>query len=195
MTRLTGSSNSLPVARCATILLLLLTGVVLFAHAAFAQNGYTGVFGGGPFYKNAANNIREIENSGFTEAIVWSVEVKSNGDLNLNGEFPLTSNGSYIGDQTHPDFAGNMAILKQGNVKRITLSIGSSNVGDWQDITALVHSQGTVPGSILYQDFQALKTAIPALDAVDFDDENSFDLDTVWRHAGQPRLSRAARCL
>lgn len=179
MTRLTGSSSYAAVARCATILLFLLSGVAFSTQAAFAQNGYTGIFGGGPFYKNAANNIREIENSGFTEAIVWSVEVKTNGDLNLNGEFPLTSNGSDIGDQTHPDFAGNMAILKQGNVKRITLSIGSSNVGDWQDITALVHSQGTGPGSILYQDFQALKTAIPALDAVDFDDENSFDLDTT----------------
>jgi hypothetical protein len=161
------------------ILLLLLSGLGFSAQAAFAQTGSTGIFGGGPFYKNAANNIKEIENSGFTEAIVWSVEVKSNGDLNLNGEFPLTSNGSYIGGQTYPDFAGNMAILKQGTVKRVTLSIGSSNVGDWQDITALVKSQGTGPGSILYQDFQSLKNAIPALDAVDFDDENSFDLNTT----------------
>jgi len=162
---------------CQTVLLLVLLGVS--AQVAFAQAGFTGIFGGGPFYKNATSNITEIENSGFTEAIVWSVEVKSNGDLNLNGEFPLTANGSYIGDQTHPDFAGNMAILKQGTVKRVTLSIGSSNVGDWQDITALVKSQGTGPGSILYQDFQSLKNAIPALDAVDFDDENSFDLDTT----------------
>lgn len=176
--RLTGFFNYPAVARCTTILLLLLLGVGFSAQAAFAQTGYTGIFGGGPFYKNATNNIREIENSGFTEAIVWSVEVSSTGDLNLNGEFPLTSNGSY-GGQTHPDFAGNMATLKQGNVKRITLSIGSSNVGDWQDITALVHSQGTGPGSILYQDFQSLKNAIPALDAIDFDDENSFDLDTT----------------
>jgi len=163
----------------AAIVFLLLSGLGLSTPSAFAQTGFTGIFGGGPFYNNATNNIKEIENSGFTEAIVWSVEVKSNGDLNLNGEFPLTSNGSYIGGQTHPDFAGNMSILKQGSVKRVTLSIGSSNVGDWQDITALVKSQGTGPGSILYQDFQSLKSAIPALDAVDFDDENSFDLGTT----------------
>lgn len=158
---------------------LALIATLALTSAAFAQNGYVGVFGGGPFYINATNNIREIQNSGFTEAIVWSVEVKSNGDLNLNGEFPLTSGGAYIGGQTHPDFAGNMSVLKQGNVKRVTLSIGSSNVGDWQDITALVNAQGTGPGSILYQDFQVLKAAIPALDAVDFDDENSFDLTTT----------------
>jgi hypothetical protein len=165
------------VAGCATVFLFLL--LVFSDQSAFAQTGYTGIFGGGPFYKNAAANIQEIQNSGFTEAIVWSVEVSSAGDLNLNGEFPLTSNGVYIGAETHPDFAGNMSLLKQGNVKRVTLSIGSSNYGDWEDITALVEAQGTGPGSILYQDFQALKTAIPALDAIDFDDENSYNLSTT----------------
>jgi len=151
----------------------------LFGVTASAQTGFTGIFGGGPLYINAANNIAELQNSGFTEVIVWSVEVKTNGDLNLNGEFPLTSNGAYIGDQTHPDFAANMAALKQGTVKRITFSIGSSNFGDWQDIKALVNSQGTGMDSILYKDFAALKAAIPALDAIDFDDENSFDSPTT----------------
>lgn len=132
------------------------------AQAAFAQgSGFTGIFGGGPFYKNAAPNITEIENSGFTEAIVWSVEVSSTGDLNFNGEFPLTSAGVYIGNELHPDFPGNMAKLKQGTVRRVTFSIGSSNYGDWEDITNLVNTQGTGPGSILYEDFAALKAAIP----------------------------------
>jgi hypothetical protein len=165
--------------RGAAIVLFLLLVVVFSGEVASAQAGFTGIFGGGPFYKNAANNITEIENSGFTEAIVWSVEVNSVGDLNFNGEFPLTSGGVYIGDQTHPDFAANMATLKQGTVKRVTFSIGSSNFGDWQDITALVNAQGTGSNSILYKDFQALKAAIPALDAIDFDDENSFNSPTT----------------
>ncbi len=172
-------SHQAPVIRGATILLFFLLAVAFSGEMASAQTGFTGIFGGGPFYKNAANNITEIENSGFTEAIVWSVEVNSVGDLNFNGEFPLTSNGVYIGDQTHSDFASNMALLKQGTVKRVTFSIGSSNFGDWQDITALVKSQGTGPTSILYKDFQALKAAIPSLDAIDFDDENSFDTPTT----------------
>lgn len=150
--------------------------VALFLCTASAQTtGYTGIFGGGPFYKNAASNITEIENSGFTEAIVWSVEVSSTGDLNFNGEFPLTSNGVYVGNQTYPNFASDMSQLKQGTVKRVTFSVGSSNFGDWENIKALVNSQGTGPTSILYKDFAALKAAIPALDAIDFDDENSFD--------------------
>jgi hypothetical protein len=167
------------VIRGVAIFLFLVLAVAFFDPAAAAQIGFTGIFGGGPFYKNATNNITEIENSGFTEAIVWSVEVSSTGDLNFNGEFPLTANGVYIGDQTHSDFASNMALLKQGTVKRVTFSIGSSNFGDWQDITALVKSQGTGPTSILYKDFAALKAAIPALDAIDFDDENSFNSPTT----------------
>jgi hypothetical protein len=152
------------------------------ACADTTPQGFSGIFGGGPLYitsKGASANITELQNSGFTEVIVWSVEVKPNGDLNLNGEFPLTSAGAYIGDQLYPDFASDMSRLKQGKVQRVTFSIGSSNFGDWQDITALVRSQGTGPDSILYQDFAALKAAIPAIDAIDFDDENSFDLTTT----------------
>ena len=149
-----------------------------------APKGYTGIFGGGPFYKtanfNVSKDIAEIEHSGFSEAIVWSVEVSSTGDLNFNGEFPLTSKGAYIGNKTYPKFPADMATLKKaGIVKRVTFSIGSSNYGDWENITALVKAQGVGPKSILYKDFVALKKAIPALDAIDFDDENSFNLPTT----------------
>ncbi len=169
----------LTIVRVASVVLFLFLAIGLFQQTALAQTGYTGIFGGGPFYKNASANITEIENSGFTEAIVWSVEVSSTGDLNFNGEFPLTSGGVYVGDQYYPSFASDMAQLKQGTVKRVTFSIGSSNFGDWEDITALVNAQGTGPTSILYQDFAALKAAIPALDAIDFDDENSFNSPTT----------------
>ena len=174
MQRLSQSQLNPTVAHLAAILFFLCLTATLQA-----QTGFTGIFGGGPFYKNASANITEIENSGFTEAIVWSVEVSSTGDLNFNGEFPLTSGGVYVGNNSYPDFPSDMAKLKQGTVKRVTFSIGSSNFGDWENITALVNSQGTGPSSILYKDFQALKAAIPALDAIDFDDENSFNSPTT----------------
>ena len=117
------------------IFLFLAVMVTMSGVPASAQTGFTGIFGGGPFYKNATNNITEIENSGFTEAIVWSVEVNSTGDLNFNGEFPLTSAGVYVGNQYYPNFPADMAQLKQGTVKRVTFSVGSSNYGDWEDIT------------------------------------------------------------
>ena len=162
--------------RSQTRTLLVLAIFCLLAQTASAQStGLTGLFGGGPFYKTASANITQVENSGFTEAVVWSVEVNPAGDLDFNGEFPLTSGGLYVGNQTWPNFPADMAQLKQGTVKRVTFSIGSSNYGDWENIKALVDSQGTGPTSILYKDFQALKAAIPALDAIDMDDENSYD--------------------
>jgi hypothetical protein len=183
-TQLVSFCPGAPALRRAAILFFLAFFLLTMALSAVAQTGYTGIFGGGPFYKgNVGPNITEIENSGFTEAIVWSVEVNSTGDLNFNGEFPLTSGGVYVGNQTYPNFPADMAQLKQGTVKRVTFSVGSSNYGDWEDITSLVQSQGTGPTSILYQDFAALKAAIPALDAIDFDDENSYNEPTTVQFA------------
>jgi hypothetical protein len=157
---------------------LLLCGACAFAGTAAAQTGYVGILGGGPIYKQDPNNIGELKKSGFNELIVWSVEVNSSGDLNLNGEFPLTSAGAYIGNQTYPNFAADLKKIKKGTVTRVTLSIGSSNYGDWEDIKALVDSQGTGKKSILYKDFAALKKALP-IDAIDFDDENSYDASST----------------
>ena len=102
--------------------------------------------------------------------------------MNLNGEFPLTSEGDYIGNETYPDFRADLKTIKRGKVKRVTLSIGSSNYGDWENIKALVDSQGTGPDSILYQDFAALKAALP-LDAIDFDEENGYDESSTIKFA------------
>jgi hypothetical protein len=120
-----------------------LGAAALFAGTAAAQTGYIGILGGGPVYKHNPTNIRELRKAGFNELIVWSVEVGSTGDLNLNGEFPLTSKGQYIGDQTWPQFARDLKNIKTGKVTRITFSIGSSNFGDFQNLKALVDSQGT----------------------------------------------------
>ncbi len=170
------------ICRAITVLFLFVLAASCVPEASAQAVGYTGIFGGGPFYKNPAA-ITEIESSGFSEAIVWSVEVNSSGDLNFNGEFPLTSGGVYVGNQSYPNFPAQMAQLKQGTVKRVTFSIGSSNFGDWENITALIQSQGTGPTSILYKDFAALKAAIPALDALDFDDENSYNDPTTVQFA------------
>jgi hypothetical protein len=161
---------------------VLLYGVGVFAGTAAAQTGFVGILGGGPVYKHIPTNIKELRISGFNELIVWSVEVNSTGDLNLNGEFPLTSAGAYIGNQTHPDFPSDLAKIKRGTVKRVTLSIGSSNFGDWEDIKSLVDSQGTGPKSILYKDFVAIRKALP-IDAIDFDDENSYDASSTTKFA------------
>ena len=152
------------------------------AGAAAAQTGYVGILGGGPTYKQQPKNVGELAKSGFNELLVWSVEVNSTGDLNLNGEFPLTSGGAYIGKSAYPNFAKDLKKIKEGTPMRITFSVGSSNYGDWEDIKALVDSQGTGKTSILYKDFKALIKAVP-VDAIDFDDENSYDSESTVKFA------------
>jgi len=159
-----------------------LGGAALFAGTAMAATGYIGILGGGPTYMHNPAYVKELRTAGFNELIVWSVEVKENGDLNLNGEFPLTSNGKYIGDQTWPKFARDLRSIKTGKVTRITLSIGSSNFGDFQNLKALVDSQGTGKKSILYKDFASLAAALP-VDAIDLDDENSYDSESTIKFA------------
>ena len=161
---------------------LMLLGLAASGNAAAAPTGYVGILGGGPIYKQNPSNVGELKKSGFNELIVWSVEVNSTGDLNLNGEFPLTSNGVYVGNKTYPKFPAELKKIKSGSVTRITFSVGSSNYGDFEDIKALVDSQGTGPSSILYKDFAALKKAVP-VDAIDFDDENSYDAESTTKFA------------
>jgi hypothetical protein len=162
---------------------LALCGIGACGSAAAAQTGYIGVLGGGAVVQHIKKNINELRNGGFTEVIIWSVEVNSTGDLNLDGGFPMTSAGVYIGNQTYPHLPAQLATIKGGGkVKRFTLSIGSSNYGDWEDIKALVDSQGTGKNSILYKDFAAIKAALP-IDAVDFDDENGYDAESTIKFA------------
>jgi hypothetical protein len=162
---------------------LTLCGLAAFAGPAAAQTGYVGILGAGAVVQHVKKNINELSKSGFNEVIIWSVEVSSTGDLNLDGGFPLTSAGAYIGNQTYPFFPADLVTIKKsGKVTRFTLSIGSSNYGDWEDIKSLVDAQGTGKKSILYKDFAAIKAAL-SIDAIDFDDENSYDAESTIKFA------------
>jgi hypothetical protein len=168
---------------CRAVWLLAICSLIALAGPASAQTGYVGILGAGAVVQHIKKNIEELSDSGFNEVMIWSLEVGATGDLNLDGGFPLTSNGTYIGNQTYPDFPGDMVkIKKSGKVTRFTLTIGSSNYGDFQNIKALIDSQGTGRNSILYKDFATMKAAWP-LDAVDFDDENSYDSESTIKFA------------
>jgi hypothetical protein len=168
-----------------TASVLALCGLALSSAAGAATPGYTGFYGGGPMYKHVASNITEIQNSGFNEIIIWSVQITAAGDLNLNGEFPLTSGGVYIGNNTWPNFAADLVAMKQGGPKRITFSVGSSNANpsDFDRIKSLIATQGTGSTSALYKSFQALKQALPSVDAIDFDDESTYDSASMTQFA------------
>jgi hypothetical protein len=135
----------------------------------------SGVFGGGPFYHDADTVMPAMRASGFSTMILWSIHIHSNGDLVLN-DVPIFSNGAYNGSDA--SWPSKVASLKTSptSVTRIEFSVGAGGTADFETIESLVASQGTGPSSILYKNFSALRAAIPATDAIDFDDESNYDV-------------------
>lgn len=154
----------------------------------------TAIYGGGPFYPIAPDRsstdlpatIALLKASGFTTVVEWGLQLNSDktgshvGDLQLN--FPIVSDGVYIGDPDWPDM---LAGLKTGttSVDRLIFSVLGYEGGTFPTIQWLIETQGTTPDSILYRNFAALKQAIPAIDGIDFDDETLFDPDTTVKFA------------
>lgn len=160
-----------------TLLLLFLVK----SQVAYAQ--FNGVYIGGPMWYGEQTTFDAIKASGFNEVILWAIHVDpSNGDLYLNMPEPwnrvtLFSEGEWIDNPDNNNFLSNLRSLKQGqtSVVRLTWSIGTSFDDDFQSIETLVDSQGTGTDSILYRNFQALKTQMPFIDALDYDDERNYD--------------------
>jgi len=156
--------------------------ILAVANPTTAQ-AVSAIYGGGPLYKTGAStHINELKASGFSEVVVWNISVSSGGGLNFNGEFPLCSGGSYIGGSTHSGFASEMSSLKSG-ISRLTFSVGAAGASTFGNIKNLVNSQGTGSGSILYKNFRALALAIPAVDAIDLDDETTYDKSSMVKFA------------
>ncbi|MBN8227772.1 discoidin domain-containing protein [Corallococcus macrosporus] len=150
------------------------------APAALADSA---IYGGGPFYSGGTAVMNDLRGSGFTTVILWSFHIEDNGDLVYN-DIPVVRNGAYIGDPAWPT---RLASLKTAptSVNRIEVSIGAWSVPDFERMARLVNGTaagcgstlvcGTGTNSILYRNFQALKTATGAT-AVNFDDESAYDL-------------------
>ena len=143
------------------------------------------IYGGGPFYSCGAPVINDLKQSGFTTVVAWAVHVHTNGDLIFNSP-TIVSDGQYVGDPTWP---GLLADLKEGatSVNRVLVSIGGWDTQDFPNIKSLLfpkpgdypNNPQIGPDTILYQNFQALKNAIPTIDGVDFDDETLYDQPTT----------------
>jgi len=68
-------------------------------------------------------------------------------------------------------------------VARYEVAIGGWTDSSYDNIKSLVAAQGTGPGSILYKNFQALKSAVPGIDAINDDDEQTYDLNSSTNFA------------
>lgn len=148
---------------------------------AFAQScGVSAVYGGGPFYLTPSISIPELRSSGFTTAVIWTIHVDTAGNFNYNAEFPIVANGQYIGHNLHPDFSGNVALLKTQptSIRRVEAGLSAYGSSTFLNIKNLITAYGTGATTNLYKNFKALKDSIPEIDAINFDDESTYDVTT-----------------
>lgn len=139
------------------------------------SNVMTAIYGGGPFYYGGDPVIDDLRQSGFT-TVIMGIHLGQSGDIQI--DIPLVQNGQYVGD---PAWPSRLAGLKAegSSVDRLLFCMGGWGVGDFPNIQELIRTQGVGPDSILYQNFKALKEAIPSLDGIDMDDETLYDQATT----------------
>jgi hypothetical protein len=120
------------------------------------------------------SSIANLKESGWNVLFVFAFTVNSNGDI-VAGSTPIVQNGTFVGD---PLWGSNVTALKTPptTVTRYEVTIGGWQNGSYDAIKSLVASEGTGPMSTLYRNFQALKAAVPGIDAINDDDEVTYDL-------------------
>ncbi len=112
--------------------------------------------------------------SGFTTLIAFAMHVDADGTLEIGGG-PVCSNGLYVGPENWASLVNNLK-TPPTTVNRYEVCIGGWLDTSYDNIQSLVATQGIGPGSILYRNLQALKKAVPGIDAINDDDEKTYDL-------------------
>lgn len=118
--------------------------------------------------------------SGFTTLITFAMHVDANGTLEIAGV--ACTNGVYVGPSNWNSLITTLKTAPT-TVTRYEVCIGGWQDTSYNNIKSLIASQGIGPGSILYKNFQALKNAVPGIDAINDDDELTYDLSSATSFA------------
>lgn len=145
--------------------------------SAGGKHALTALYGsdGNDFYRfTGDSSVANLKNSGWNVLFLFTATVHPNGDITAGGD-TLATGGNYTGD---PNLGANVDALKAQptSVWRYEVSVGGWGDPSYDAIKSLVAAQGTGSGSILYKNFQALKKAVPGIDAINDDDEQTYDL-------------------
>lgn len=159
------------------LVMLSILSVVMLCQDCLAESG---IYVGGHIRRERPGTITKLKNSGFTYAILFNVHVEKDGSLTTDGE-TICKDGVYVFDKTQPDYVSDIKSLKMAptNINRLEICIGGWGNTAYDQIKSLIASDGTGTGSILYRNFKALKEAIPELDAVNNDDEHTYDVEAA----------------
>jgi len=157
---------------------LLQVGATLqFASAANVMN-----YGadGNDYFQFTTPSMAFDKASGFTTLITFAMHIDVDGTLEIAGV--ACTNGTYVGPT---NWGSLVATLKAAptTVTRYEVSIGGYGDTSYANIKSLVNTNGTGSSSILYKNFLALKNAVPGIDAINDDDEQTYNLNSSTNFA------------
>lgn len=146
------------------------------------DNHVSGIYVGGHIRRERPNTITKLKESGFTYAILFNVHVDPDGTLKTDGE-TICKNGEYVFAKTQPYYVEDVRALKTAptSISRLEICIGGWGNDSYVNIKNLINSQGTGKTTMLYKNFKALLDAVPGIDAVNNDDEHSYDVSTATK--------------
>jgi fructan beta-fructosidase len=135
---------------------------------------------GNDYFQFTTPSLSLDKASGFTTLIAFAMHVNPDGTLLIGGV--ACTNGVYVGPT---NWSSLVTALKAPptTVTRYEVCIGGWQDTSYANVKSLVASQGTGPGSMLYKNFQALKNAVPGIDAINDDDEQTYDLNSSTNFA------------
>ena len=159
---------------CALSAALFHTGVNL--QPASAANAMNYGADGNDYFQFTTPSMAFDKASGFTTLITFAMHVDVDGTLEIGGG-PVCSNGVYIGPNNWGSLVNTLK-TPPTTVTRYEVCIGGWLDTSYDNVKSLVQSQGTGASSMLYKNFWALKNAVPEIDAINDDDEKTYDLSS-----------------
>ena len=128
-----------------------------------------------------SSQINGLRSSGFTNMVIFTMSVGSNGDFTYGG-FTVCSGGNYVGPS---NWAGllNQCKALPSSVYQIEMGIGGAGDPSWTNIKNIMNAQGNNTSNILYRNLAALHGNLP-IDAIDVDDESTYDISTASSFCG-----------
>ncbi|KZL71753.1 coagulation factor 5 8 type domain-containing protein [Colletotrichum incanum] len=130
------------------------------------------------------SNTTALKTSGFDSLVIFRIGVLDNGDLVYYStgdageavDAPVVANGTYVGGTA---LADKIQSFKTGttNINRVEVSLVSHDT-TFQNIRDLINADGTGPGTVLYRNFEILKTEWD-LDAFNNDDEGVYHVSST----------------
>lgn len=146
------------------------------------------IYACGHIRRDRENAIPALKNSGYTTAIIFNVNVEADGtlttDYDWNNQRPaeaggiICREGKYVFADYQPWFVDDVKSLLEAptSISRIEFCIGGWGNGSYGNIRNLINRQGCAEGSVLYENFKALKEAIPEVVAINNDQEQDYDV-------------------